>query len=69
MEISISGQAFSPKTLISHHYIREDHDQGVPIGILRCTGRGMLVDCVKAFHTANIFQPQCYNHLLGHCGG
>jgi anthranilate 1,2-dioxygenase small subunit len=24
-----------------------------------------MIDRVKAFHTANIFEPHCYNHLLG----
>jgi anthranilate 1,2-dioxygenase small subunit len=48
-----------------HVTTRENHDQGLPIGIIRCVGRGMLVDRVKAFHTANIFEPHCYNHLVG----
>lgn len=48
-----------------HVTTRENYDQDLPIGIIRCVGRGMLVDRVKAFHTANIFEPHCYNHLVG----
>jgi anthranilate 1,2-dioxygenase small subunit len=44
---------------------RENQSQGLPIGIIRCVGRGMMIDRVKAFHTANIFEPHCYNHLVG----
>jgi len=48
-----------------HVTTRENYEQGLPIGIIRCVGRGMMTDRVKAFHTANIFEPHCYNHLVG----
>ncbi len=48
-----------------HVTTRENHDAGLPIGIMRCVGRGMMLDRVKAFHTANIFEPHTYNHICG----
>jgi anthranilate 1,2-dioxygenase small subunit len=48
-----------------HVTTRENYEQGLPIGIIRCVGRGMMTDRVRAFHTANIFEPHCYNHLVG----
>jgi anthranilate 1,2-dioxygenase small subunit len=56
---------FFTETALYHVTTRENHDQGLPTGIIRCVGRGMMADRVKAFHTANIFEPHCYNHLLG----
>jgi anthranilate 1,2-dioxygenase small subunit len=56
---------FFTETALYHVTTRENHDQGLPIGIIRCSGRGMMVDRVKAFHTANIFEPHTYNHLIG----
>mgnify|MGYP001099446750 FL=1 len=43
---------------------RENQDAGLPIGIIRCIGRGMMSDGVKAFHTANIFEPHSYSHMV-----
>ena len=56
---------FFTETALYHVTTRENHEQGLPIGLMRCKGRGMMVDRVKAFHTANIFEPHSYNHLLG----
>ena len=56
---------FFTDSALYHITTRENHDQGLPIGIIRCSGRGMMADRVKAFHTANIFEPHCYNHLIG----
>ena len=44
---------------------RENVELGLPIGIVNCVNRGMMEDRVKAFHTANVFEPHTYNHLLG----
>jgi len=44
---------------------RENMQANLPIGIVHCIGRGMMEDRVKAFHTANIFEPHVYNHLIG----
>jgi anthranilate 1,2-dioxygenase small subunit len=57
--------SFFTEAALYHVTTRENHDQAMPIGIMRCVGRGMMADRVKAFHTANIFEPHCYNHLLG----
>ena len=56
---------FFTETALYHVTTRENHDQGLPIGLMGCKERGMMVDRVKAFHTANIFEPHSYNHLLG----
>jgi anthranilate 1,2-dioxygenase small subunit len=56
---------FFTETALYHVTTRENHEQNLPIGIIRCVGRGMMVDRVKAFHAANIFEPHRYNHLLG----
>jgi anthranilate 1,2-dioxygenase small subunit len=56
---------FFTETALYHVTTRENHDQGLPIGIIQCVGRGMMLDRVKAFHTANIFEPHSYNHLVG----
>jgi anthranilate 1,2-dioxygenase small subunit len=44
---------------------RENVQASRPIGIINCVNRGMMQDRVKAFHTANIFEPHRYNHMLG----
>jgi anthranilate 1,2-dioxygenase small subunit len=56
---------FFTEAALYHVTTRENHDAGLPIGVIRCKGRGMMVDRVKAFHTANIFEPHSYNHILG----
>jgi len=44
---------------------RESEDRGLPIGILYCSSKGMLLDRVAALRKANIFEPHRYRHLLG----
>jgi anthranilate 1,2-dioxygenase small subunit len=44
---------------------RENVQADRPIGIINCVNRGMMQDRVKAFRTANIFEPHIYNHMLG----
>lgn len=44
---------------------RAAHEQGLPLGIITCEGRGMLEDRIKALRQANIFEPHVYNHLVG----
>ena len=43
---------------------RENHEAGLPMGILYCDSRGMMSDRVLALRTANIFEPHTYAHLL-----
>jgi anthranilate 1,2-dioxygenase small subunit len=57
---------FFTDTAVYHVTTRENHRDGLPIGVIHCVGRGMMLDRVKAFHTANIFEPHSYNHVLGH---
>jgi anthranilate 1,2-dioxygenase small subunit len=56
---------FFTDACVYHVTTREGHDAGLPIGIMRCVGRGMMLDRVRACHTANIFEPHSYNHVLG----
>jgi anthranilate 1,2-dioxygenase small subunit len=44
---------------------RENFDQGLPLCIMSCTGRGMFNDRISALRTANIFEPHVYCHVLG----
>mgnify|MGYP002640839407 CR=1 FL=1 len=44
---------------------RENHDAGLPVGIMQCKGRGMMKDRVKALYEANIFEPHVFCHVLG----
>lgn len=49
---------------VYHVTTRENHDAGLPIGLMRCDGRGMMVDRMKALRDANIFEPHSYNHVV-----
>jgi anthranilate 1,2-dioxygenase small subunit len=57
--------SFFTDSALYHVTTRENYDQNLPIGIIRCVGRGMMIDRVKAYQTANIYEPHCYNHLVG----
>ena len=37
----------------------------MPLGILFCDGRGMMVDRILALETANIFEPHTNSHITG----
>jgi anthranilate 1,2-dioxygenase small subunit len=56
---------FFTESALYHVTTRENLEASLPIGIMRCSGRGMMVDRVKAFQTANIFEPHVYNHNVG----
>lgn len=43
---------------------RSDFDAGLPAGVMTCNSRGMLVDRIVSLRNANIYEPQCYRHLL-----
>ncbi|MEQ9124558.1 MAG: aromatic-ring-hydroxylating dioxygenase subunit beta [Alphaproteobacteria bacterium] len=43
---------------------RENHEAGLPMGVLYCDSRGMMSDRVMALRTANIFEPHTYCHLI-----
>lgn len=57
--------SFFTESGVYHVTTKENHREGLPIGIIHCVGRGMMTDRVKAFHTANVFEPHSYNHILG----
>jgi 3-phenylpropionate/cinnamic acid dioxygenase small subunit len=44
---------------------REAHRNSMPIGIIQCNSKGMLIDRISSMRKANIFEPQRYRHLLG----
>jgi anthranilate 1,2-dioxygenase small subunit len=44
---------------------RESYEQNLPLGILYCEGKGMMLDRINALRTANIFEPHTHCHILG----
>jgi anthranilate 1,2-dioxygenase small subunit len=42
----------------------ENFEAGLPLGIIYATSKNMLVDRVMALRRANIYEPQCYRHLI-----
>jgi anthranilate 1,2-dioxygenase small subunit len=41
---------------------RENYEAGLPLSLIYCDGRGMMIDRVSAMRTANIYEPQFYCH-------
>jgi anthranilate 1,2-dioxygenase small subunit len=44
---------------------RENHDRGLPLSVMSCSGRGMFRDRISALRTANVFEPHVYCHVIG----
>jgi anthranilate 1,2-dioxygenase small subunit len=42
----------------------ENHEAGLPLGLIYASSRGMLTDRVSALREANIYEPQRYRHLI-----
>ena len=42
----------------------ENFEAGMPLGLIHATSRNMLKDRVSALREANIYEPQCYRHLV-----
>jgi anthranilate 1,2-dioxygenase small subunit len=42
----------------------ENHERGLPVGMMVATSRGMLKDRVSALRQANIYEPQRYRHSV-----
>lgn len=42
---------------------RENYDNGLPLAMVYCDGRGMMADRISALRTANIFEPHVYCHM------
>jgi 3-phenylpropionate/cinnamic acid dioxygenase small subunit len=43
---------------------RENFSQNLPMPLMECTSRGMLVDRVFGYRRVNVYEPQRYTHLL-----
>jgi anthranilate 1,2-dioxygenase small subunit len=43
---------------------RENHDNGLPLNLIYCDGRGMMLDRISALRTANVFEPHVYCHMV-----
>ena len=43
---------------------RENYDNGLPLAMVYCDGRGMMADRISALRTANIYEPHVYCHTL-----
>ena len=43
---------------------RESYEQKLPLGILYCEWKGMMLDRINALRTANIFEPHTHCHIL-----
>lgn len=44
---------------------RENHECGLPLNVMSCSGSGMFRDRISALRTANIYEPHVYCHLIG----
>jgi anthranilate 1,2-dioxygenase small subunit len=42
----------------------ENHEAGLPLGLIYASSKGMLTDRVSALREANIYEPQRYRHLI-----
>jgi anthranilate 1,2-dioxygenase small subunit len=42
----------------------ENHDQGLPLGVIDCDSRAMLRDRIMALREANIYEDHRYRHIL-----
>ena len=43
----------------------ENHRNGFEAGAIYADSRGMLIDRVQALRQANIYEKQCYRHIVG----
>lgn len=43
---------------------RENHDQGLPLAIMRCESRGMLQDRVRAVQETILYEPRYLRHHI-----
>ena len=54
---------FFTEDALYHVTTRENHDQGLPIGIIYCNNQKMLRDRVVSLRNANIFEEHSYRHM------
>jgi 3-phenylpropionate/cinnamic acid dioxygenase small subunit len=43
---------------------RDNHDRGLPLAIMHCEGKGMLLDRVVAIRQTSYFAPRLLRHLV-----
>jgi len=43
---------------------RENHDRGLPLGVMECDSRGMLKDRIESYRRANVYEPHTYRHQV-----
>ena len=43
---------------------RENHDRGLPIGVMECDSRAMLQDRIASYRRANVYEPHTYRHQI-----
>jgi 3-phenylpropionate/cinnamic acid dioxygenase small subunit len=44
---------------------RENHDRGLPLALMLCESKGMLIDRVTAIRQTQMFAPRAMRHLIG----
>jgi anthranilate 1,2-dioxygenase small subunit len=43
---------------------RENFSRGLPLPVMECSSRGMLLDRVTGYRRVNVYEPQRYTHML-----
>lgn len=43
---------------------KENHDAGLPLSLIYCDGRGMLLDRVTALRESTVFEPRSLRHFI-----
>jgi anthranilate 1,2-dioxygenase small subunit len=43
---------------------RENHTRGLPLALMSCKGRGMMLDRVTGLRKINVYEPHRYHHQL-----
>lgn len=43
---------------------RENFEQGLPLAVMECRSRGMLMDRVTGLRKINVYEPQRYSHQV-----
>ena len=43
---------------------RQNHEAGMPVGLILCDNRAMMEDRISALRIANLFEPHTYRHLI-----
>jgi anthranilate 1,2-dioxygenase small subunit len=42
----------------------ENHRRGLPLPIMSCEGRGMMLDRITGLRRINVYEPQSYSHQI-----